>query len=39
MLTDALRLLRAFHNAQPRHEVVTLNLELGSSVPPERRSQ
>jgi hypothetical protein len=29
-LSDALALLKAFHEAQPQHEVVTVNLELGS---------
>jgi hypothetical protein len=30
-LSEALRLLRAFHDAQPQHEVVTIDLELGSN--------
>ncbi|HKO95235.1 MAG TPA: Ca2+-dependent phosphoinositide-specific phospholipase C [Polyangiaceae bacterium] len=29
-LSEALHYLRAFHEAQPRHEVVTIDLELGS---------
>ncbi|HMZ22705.1 MAG TPA: Ca2+-dependent phosphoinositide-specific phospholipase C, partial [Blastocatellia bacterium] len=29
-LTEALRMLQGFHNAQPQHEVITINLELGS---------
>lgn len=30
MLSDALEQLASFHNAQPQHEVVTVDLELGS---------
>ncbi len=29
-LTEALRMLQGFHNAQPQHEVITINFELGS---------